>query len=390
MSRFTIPRDIFFEDNALEVLRSFEGEKAALIIGGGSVKQNGNLTTIQKHLAAANIETEVLEGYNTEPTAAMVKQGAEELASFQPDWIIGIGGGSAMDAAKAIWLFYEYPELSFEDATKPFELPRLRKKAKFAGIPTTSGSGSEVSNLSVVMDEKTNIKYPLADFELTPDIAIIDPAMIENLPGHIAAYTGMDAFTHTIEAYVAKPRTLYTDILSLGGAEVIKNNLLASCQGSQDAAKQMHSIQAMAGMAFANAVLGNVHSLAHKSGPTFGIPHGYANAIYLPYVIQFNRAVVEDRFAEIARRLHLEGADDAELTDALVAYIFQLNKDLGLATTLQDFGVSEEDFNKHVDTMAKNAMDDPCTGTNPRETTEAQMKELYKAAFYGQEALVKA
>ncbi|PYZ92281.1 butanol dehydrogenase [Salipaludibacillus keqinensis] len=390
MSRFTIPRDIYFEENALEVLRSFEGKKAALIIGGGSVKRNGNLTRIQEHLAAANIETEVLEGYNTEPTSEMVKKGAKDLESFQPDWIIGIGGGSAMDAAKAIWLFYEHPDLSFEDATKPFELPRLRTKAKFAGIPTTSGSGSEVSNLSVVADEKTNIKYPLADFELTPDIAIIDPIMIENLPKHIAAYTGMDAFTHTIESYVAKPRTVYTNILAIGSAEVIKDNLLASYQGDQEAAKQMHSIQAMAGMAFANAVLGNVHSLAHKSGPTFDIPHGYANAIYLPYVIQFNRAVVEDRFADLARRLKLEGETDAELTDALVEYIYQLNKDLGLATTLQEFGVSEEDFNEHLDTMAKNALEDPCTGTNPRETSFEQMKDLYKASYYGKDALVKA
>ena len=164
MSRFTIPRDIYFEENALEVLESFEGKKAALVIGGGSVKQNGNLTKIQEHLAAANIETEVLEGYDTEPTFEAVKKGAKDLDKFQPDWIIGIGGGSAMDSAKAIWLFHEYPDLSFEDAVKPFELPRLRQKAKFAGIPTTSGSGSEVSNLSVVADETTNVKYPLADF----------------------------------------------------------------------------------------------------------------------------------------------------------------------------------------------------------------------------------
>ncbi|WP_044339384.1 iron-containing alcohol dehydrogenase [Rossellomorea aquimaris] len=390
MSRFTIPRDIYFEENALEVLRSFEGKKAALVIGGGSVKRNGNLTKVQKHLAAANIETKVLEGYNTEPTFEMVKKGAKDLEEFQPDWIIGIGGGSAMDSAKAIWLYYEHPDLAFEDAIKPFELPRLRNKAKFAGIPTTSGSGSEVSNLSVLADETTNVKYPVADFELTPDVAIIDPVMIKELPKHIAAYTGMDAFTHSIEAYVAKPRTMYTDILSLGAAEVIKDNLLASYQGDQEAAKKMHTIQAMAGMAFANAVLGNVHSLAHKSGPTFGIPHGYANAIYLPYVIQFNREVVEDRFAEIARRLNLKGNNDTELTDSLVEYIYQLNQDLGLATTLQDYGVSEEEFNKHVDTMAKNAMEDPCTGTNPRETSEEQMKELFKAAFYGKESLVKA
>lgn len=389
MSRFTIPRDIYFEDNALEVLRTFEGKKATLVIGGGSVKKNGNLTRIQEHLAAADIETEVLEGYNTEPTAKMVKEGAEEMRSFAPDWIIGIGGGSAMDAAKAMWLFYEHPELSFEDATKPFELPRLRQKAKFAGIPTTSGSGSEVSNLSVVADEKTNVKYPLADFGLTPDIAIIDPVMVEDLPKHIAAYTGMDAFTHTIESYVAKPRTLYTNILALGGAEVIKDNLKASYNGDHEAGKQMHSIQAMAGMAFANAVLGNVHSLAHKSGPTFDIPHGYANAIYLPYVIEFNRAVVEDRYAEIARRLHLNGQTDEELTDSLVEYIFELNKDLGLAVTLEEFGVPEKDFEEHLDTMAQNALSDPCTGTNPRETSFEQMKNLFKASYYGKEALVK-
>ncbi|PSL42578.1 alcohol dehydrogenase class IV [Salsuginibacillus halophilus] len=389
MSRFTIPRDIYFEDNALEALESLEGHKAALVIGGGSIKKNGHLDLIQKHLSNAGIETEVFEGYNTEPTVGMVQQGAKDLQSFQPDWVIGIGGGSAMDAAKAIWLFYEHPDLSFEDAAKPFQLPKLRNKAKFVGIPTTSGSGSEVSAFSIITDAETNVKYPLADFELTPDIAVIDPVMVETLPKHIAAYTGMDAFTHAIEAYVAKPRTLYTNILALGSAEVIKDNLLASAQGSQDAAAEMHSIQAMAGMAFTNAVLGIVHSMAHKSGPIFDIPHGYANAIYLPYVIQFNRAEVEDRFAEIARRLKLEGSDDAALTDALISYIYQLNEDLGLATTLQAYGISEDDFNQHLDQMAENALHDPCTGTNPRETSAEQMKEVFKASFYGDDSLAK-
>lgn len=384
MNRFTIPREVFFGDGALDRLKTFEGKKAALVIGGGSVKKNGNLEKIIGLLLEAGIENKVIEGFNIEPTVKMVQDGAKVLNEFEPDWVIGIGGGSVMDAAKAMWLFYEHPELTFEEAAQPFTLPKLRTKAKFAGIPTTSGSGAEVSNLSVITDEKSNIKYPLADFELTPDIAIIDPVMVESMPDNITADTGMDAFTHSIEAYVAKPRTVFTDSLAIGAAEIIKDNLLASYKGDQEARKQMHNAQAMAGMAFANAVLGNVHSLAHKSGPTFGIPHGRANAIYLPYVIQFNRIVVKERFAKIATRIGLEGKTEDELVDSLVSYIHQLNSDMGIPKTLQEFGVSEELFKENVNVMAANAMKDPCTGTNPRETSEEEMKKLYEAAFYGE------
>ncbi|WP_147802572.1 iron-containing alcohol dehydrogenase [Alkalicoccus halolimnae] len=384
MNRFTIPREVFFGEDALDKLKEFDGEKAALVIGGGSAKKNGSLAKIESLLKEAGIETNVYEGFNTEPTVKMVQDGAAALNEFDPDWIIGIGGGSVMDAAKAMWLFHEHPQLTFEEAAKPFTLPKLRHKAKFAGIPTTSGSGAEVSNLSVVTDEKTNIKYPLADFELTPDVALIDPAMVETLPGNVLADTGMDAFTHSIEAYVAKPRTVITDSLAVGAAEIVKDNLLASYNGDQEARKEVHNAQAMAGMSFANAVLGNVHSLAHKSGPTFGIPHGRANAIYLPYVIQFNSPVVKERFAKLADRIGLEGNTDEELVQSLTAYIDQLNKDLGIPKTLREFGVTEEDFKAHVDTMAANAMEDPCTGTNPRETSEAEMKKLFEAAFYGE------
>jgi len=384
MERFTIPRDIYFDENALDILKSFDGKKAMLVIGGGSVKKNGNLDKIQGLLAEANIETQVIEGVSQEPTVEMVTKGAEDMKKFEPDWVIGIGGGSVMDAAKAMWLFYEHPDLTFEAATEPFSLPALRNKAKYAGIPTTSGSAAEVSNLSVIADEKTGIKYPLADFGLTPDVAIVDPVMVEDLPQNILADTGMDALTHCIEAYVAKPRTLYTNAIAIEGAEEVKDHLIASYEGNQESRKAMHNAQVMGGMAFGNAVLGNAHSLAHKSGPTFGIPHGRANAIYLPYVIQFNRKEVSDRFAKIASRLGLEGNSEDELVDALVSYIGELNQKMNVPQSLKEFGVPEDQFKEHVAEMAKNAVTDPCTGTNPRETSEEEMKKLYEAAYYGE------
>ncbi|GMN99516.1 iron-containing alcohol dehydrogenase [Parageobacillus thermoglucosidasius] len=383
MNRFTIPRDIYFGENALHVLKTLEGTKAVLVIGGSSIKKNGNLDKIQRLLSEANIETKVIDGITTEPTTQMVKKGVRILNDFQPDWVIGIGGGSVMDAAKAMWLFYEHPELTFEEAARPFSLPRLRTKAKFVGIPTTSGSASEISNLSVITDAETGIKYPLADFELTPDMAIIDPIMVQSMPKHVTAYSGMDAITHSIEAYVAKPRTIFTDSLAIEAAQVLKENLLASYQGDAKAREQVHYAQAMAGMAFANAVLGNVHSLSHKSGPIFNIPHGCANAIYLPYVIQFNRTVVEDRYAAIAKRLGLHGENHKELVDSLIAWIRDLNGKMNIPNTLQEYGVSEDMFNAHVDEMAANAVKDPCTSTNPRDTSVEEMKKLYVAAFYG-------
>ncbi|KZN96506.1 MULTISPECIES: iron-containing alcohol dehydrogenase [Aeribacillus] len=383
MNRFTIPRDIYFGENALDVLKTLEGSKAVLVIGGSSVKKNGNLDKIQQLLSEANIETTVIEGITTEPTTQMVKKGVRVLNDFQPDWVIGIGGGSVMDAAKAMWLFYEHQELTFEEATRPFSLPRLRTKAKFVGIPTTSGSASEISNLSVITDAETGVKYPLADFELTPDMAIIDPVMVQSMPKHVIAYSGMDAITHSIEAYVAKPRTVFTDSMAIEAAEVLKENLLASYLGDLRAREQVHYAQAMAGMAFANAVLGNVHSLSHKSGPTFNIAHGCANAIYLPYVIQFNRKVVEDRYASIAERLGLKGENNKELVDSLISWIRDLNQNMNIPNTLQEYGVSEEMFHAHVDEMAVNAVKDPCTSTNPRETSVEEMKKLYIAALYG-------
>ncbi len=388
MNRFTIPRDIYFGEDALDKLKSIKGEKALLVIGGGSVKENGNLDKIQANLSEANINTKVIEGITEEPSTQMVQDHLHILKDYQPDWIIGIGGGSPMDAAKAMWISYEHPDLTFEDMAQPFNLPALRSKARFIGIPTTSGTASEISNLSVIKDSETGVKYPLADFELTPDLAIIDPVMVQSMPKHVLAYSGMDAVTHSIEAYVAKPRTTFTNSLSIEAADILNENLLASYNEDKEAREQVHYAQAMAGMAFANAVLGNVHSLAHKSGPTFGVPHGCANAIYLPYVIQFNRSVVEDRYAALAKRIGLSGNTDEELVDSLIAWVRDLNREMDVPNTLKEFGVSEELFNEHVDQMAANAVEDPCTGTNPRETSVEQMKELFTAAYYGQKVTI--
>lgn len=383
MNRFTIPRDIYYGENALDILKTLKGHKAALVIGGGSIKKLGHLDTITRLLEEAGLETLLIEGVNTEPTVTMVQAGAAQMREFQPDWVIGLGGGSPMDAAKAMWLFYEYPELTFEQAAVPFSLPELRTKAKFIGIPTTSGTGAEISNLSVITDEQTGIKYPLADFGLTPDIAVIDPILVTNMPQYMIAYSGMDAVTHSFEAYVAKPRTIFTNALAIEAAEVLKDHLLTSYQGDLISREKVHYAQAMAGMSFANAVLGNVHSLAHKSGPIFNIPHGLANAIYLPYVIQFNRKTVEERYANLATRLNLKGNTNQELTDSLIEWVRNINRDMGIPRSLGEFGITETEFLSHVETMAVNAMKDPCTGTNPRETSTEQMKQLYEAAFYG-------
>ncbi|MGD7009267.1 iron-containing alcohol dehydrogenase [Metabacillus sp. 84] len=385
MNRFTIPRDIFFGENALEKLKELEGKKAAVVIGGGSVKENGHLDKILSYLSEKDIETKVIEGFSGEPEVEMAREKAKELDGFDPDWIIGVGGGSPMDAAKAIWIFYEYPEIEFEETIKLFNLPPLRKKAKFIGIPTTSGTASEISNLSVITDGKTGIKYPIASFELTPDMAIIDPVMVEDLPEKLIAYSGMDAVTHSIESYVAKPRTVFTDSLAIEAAEILKDHLVSSYKGNKESREQVHYAQAMAGMAFSNAVLGNVHSMAHKSGPTFEVPHGCANGIYLPYVIQFNRTVSADRFAAIAKRLGLNGETGEELTDALVNWVRSLNEAMNVPNSLKEYGISEELFTKHVDEMAKNALEDPCTSTNPRETSENEMKKLFQAAYYGED-----
>ncbi|XZL32212.1 iron-containing alcohol dehydrogenase [Clostridium perfringens] len=383
MARFTLPRDIYHGKDSLEVLKSLEGKKAFIVIGGGSMKRFGFLDKVLSYLKEANMETKVFEGVEPDPSVETVMKGAKEMEEFNPDWIVSIGGGSPIDAAKAMWIFYEYPDFTFEKAIVPFGLPKLRRKAKFVAIPSTSGTATEVTAFSVITDYKAKIKYPLADFEITPDIAIVDPSLAETMPEKLVAHTGMDALTHAIEAYTASLRSNFTDPLALKAIEMVNMHLVNSYKGDMEARGEMHEAQCLAGMAFSNALLGIVHSMAHKVGAVFHIPHGCANAIFLPYVIKYNRKACEDRYAQIARHIGLMGESERELTDALIDLINKFNKELNIPSSMKEYGIEEDDFKANLKFIAHNAVLDPCTGSNPREINDETMEKLYTCAYYG-------
>ncbi len=383
MARFTLPRDIYHGKDSLEVLKSLEGKKAFIVIGGGSMKRFGFLDKVLSYLKEANMETKVFEGVEPDPSVETVMKGAKEMEEFNPDWIVSIGGGSPIDAAKAMWIFYEYPDFTFEKAIVPFGLPKLRRKAKFVAIPSTSGTATEVTAFSVITDYKAKIKYPLADFEITPDIAIVDPSLAETMPEKLVAHTGMDALTHAIEAYTASLRSNFTDPLALKAIEMVNMHLVNSYKGDMEARGEMHEAQCLAGMAFSNALLGIVHSMAHKVGAVFHIPHGCANAIFLPYVIKYNRKACEDRYAQIARHIGLKGESERELTDALIDLINKFNKELNIPSSMKEYGIDENEFKTNLKFIAHNAVLDPCTGSNPREINDETMEKLYTCAYYG-------
>lgn len=383
MARFTLPRDIYHGKDSLEVLKSLEGKKAFIVIGGGSMKRFGFLDKVLSYLKEANMETKVFEGVEPDPSVETVMKGAKEMEEFNPDWIVSIGGGSPIDAAKAMWIFYEYPDFTFEKAIVPFGLPKLRRKAKFVAIPSTSGTATEVTAFSVITDYKAKIKYPLADFEITPDIAIVDPSLAETMPEKLVAHTGMDALTHAIEAYTASLRSNFTDPLALKAIEMVNMHLVNSYKGDMEARGEMHEAQCLAGMAFSNALLGIVHSMAHKVGAVFHIPHGCANAIFLPYVIKYNRKACEDRYANIARHIGLKGGSERELTDALIDLINKFNKELNIPSSMKEYGIDENEFKANLKFIAHNAVLDPCTGSNPREIDDETMEKLYTCAYYG-------
>ncbi|HAT4080063.1 iron-containing alcohol dehydrogenase [Clostridium perfringens] len=383
MARFTLPRDIYHGKDSLEVLKSLEGKKAFIVIGGESMKRFGFLDKVLSYLKEANMETKVFEGVEPDPSVETVMKGAKEMEEFNPDWIVSIGGGSPIDAAKAMWIFYEYPDFTFEKAIVPFGLPKLRRKAKFVAIPSTSGTATEVTAFSVITDYKAKIKYPLADFEITPDIAIVDPSLAETMPEKLVAHTGMDALTHAIEAYTASLRSNFTDPLALKAIEMVNMHLVNSYKGDMEARGEMHEAQCLAGMAFSNALLGIVHSMAHKVGAVFHIPHGCANAIFLPYVIKYNRKACEDRYANIARHIGLKGESERELTDALIDLINKFNKELNIPSSMKEYGIEEDDFKANLKFIAHNAVLDPCTGSNPREIDDETMEKLYTCAYYG-------
>lgn len=390
MARFTLPRDIYYGKGCLEVLKTLKGKKAIVVVGGGSMKRFGFLDKAVDYLKEAGLEVQLFENVEPDPSVETVMRGAEAMRKFEPDWIVSMGGGSPIDAAKAMWAFYEYPETSFEDLITPFSFPTLRQKAKFLAIPSTSGTATEVTAFSVITDYSKGIKYPLADFNITPDVAVVDPELAETMPAKLTAHTGMDALTHAIEAYVSTLNGPFTDPLAIKAIQMVFKYLPNSYNGDMAAREQMHYAQCLAGMAFSNALLGIVHSMAHKTGAAFStghIPHGCANAIYLPYVIKYNAkdATALSRYADIARQAGLTGATDEELMNKLCDKIDEYNAKLNIPKTLKEFGINEAEFKEKVDKLGELAVSDACTGSNPRSITPAQMAKLLTCTYYGTE-----
>ena len=400
--RFTLPRDIYHGENALEALKTFKGKKAFVCVGGGSMKRFGFLDKVVQYLQEAGMEVKLFEGIESDPSVDTVMKGAKEMQDFGPDWIVAIGGGSPIDAAKAMWIKYEYPDCTFEDMCKVFGIPTLRNKAKFCAISSTSGTATEVTAFSIITDYKKGIKYPIADFEITPDVAIVDPALAQTMPKKLVAHTGMDALTHAIEAYVSTANCDYTDPLALHAIEMIRDNLVNSYNEDKQARNEMHNAQCLAGMAFSNALLGIVHSMAHKTGAVFGdlgahIIHGAANAMYLPKVIAFNAKdeTAKKRYAKIADVIGLAGNSDEEKVKALIAYVRDLNDQLNIPHCIQHYGadsypaeqgfVPENVFLERLHDIAVNAIADACTGSNPRQPSVEEMEKLLKCCYYDTE-----
>lgn len=384
MARFTLPRDIYYGKNAMEELKNLKGYKRAFIVTGGtSMQKFGFLDKLDGILKDAGLETSRFEGVEPDPSVETVMAGAKAMQEFEPDVIVSIGGGSPIDAAKAMWVLYEYPELTFEDIKTPFTMPKLRKKAIFVAIPSTSGTATEVTAFSVITDYSTKIKYPLADFEITPDIAILDSSIPMTMPKKLVAHTGMDALTHALEAYVASARSKFSDPLAMEAISMCFDFIVDSYNGDEEARGQMHIAQCLAGMAFSNALLGITHSLAHKTGAQYELPHGCCNAVLLPFVIKYNSKACMDRYAEVARKLGLQGETDKQLVDSLIEAINALNTKVGIAPTFKENGVAEEIFTSTVDFVAENAVLDPCTGSNPRNVSAEDMKKILECAYYG-------
>jgi len=400
MARFTLPRDIYHGKGCLEELKNLKGKKAVLVVGGGSMKRQGFLDKAVNYLKEGGMEVELIEGVEPDPSVETVMRGAKVMQEFQPDWIVSMGGGSPIDAAKAMWAFYEYPETKFEDLIVPFGFPELRQKARFAAIPTTSGTATEVTAFSVITDYAKGIKYPLADFNITPDVAIVDPELVEALPAKQVAYTGMDALTHAIEAYVSMMASDYTDGLALRAIKLVFDYLPRAYRDGNDVEARDHMANAscMAGMAFANAFLGVNHSLAHKLGAFHHIPHGIANALVLTDVMRYNAAEVPTkmgtfpqyqypktlaRYAEIGRFVGLTGKDDNEVFEKLLEKLEELKKIIEIKPTIKDYNVDEKYFLETLDDMSEQAFNDQCTGANPRYPLIAELKEIYLKAYYG-------
>lgn len=411
MQWFKIPAKIYFQPGSVQYLAKMPDISRAFIVTDQMMTKLGYVDKVLYHLRKTDgrnyVHSEIFDKVQPDPTVETVKEGLEAIKAFQPDVIIALGGGSSIDAAKAIWLFYEYPETDFEDLRmkfmdirkRVFKFPLLGQKAKFVAIPTTSGTGSEVSSFTVITDSKKGVKYPLADYELTPNVAIIDPDFVLSVPASVTADTGLDVLTHALEAYVSVMASDYTDGIAMKAIQLVFQYLPRSFRDNNDleAREKIHNASCMAGMAFTNAFLGINHSLAHKLGGEFHIAHGRANAILLPHVILYNASVpskfnpfpkyeyyiAAEKYAQVARNLGLLGSTVEEGVYSLIGAVKNLMAELHLPATLQETGIDENKFHQVVDELADKAFEDQSTTANPRMPLVSELKEIYLKAYYG-------
>ena len=409
MQWFKIPEKIYFEAGSIAYLEKMPDITKAFIVTDQSMVQLGYVDKILYYLRKRRdyVHAEIFSEVEPDPSFDTINRGVQQMRNFKPDVIIALGGGSPIDAAKGMWLFYEYPDadpegmkLKFMDIRKrAYKFPKLGKQCKMVAIPTTSGTGSEVTSFAVITDKEKNMKYPLADYELTPDVAIVDPDLVMTLPQRITADTGMDVLTHAIEAYVSNMASDYTDGLSEKAIELVYKYLPMAYEDGTDrlAREKMHNASCIAGMAFTNAFLGINHSLAHKLGADFHIAHGRANAIILPYVIKYNASkpskfvsfpkyeyfIADEKYATIARRLGLKSDTTEEGVESLINAVVELNKKLNIPLSLKEQGIEEQEFLVNVDALADKAFSDQCTTANPRLPLVTELKQILLDAYYG-------
>lgn len=409
MQWFKIPPKIYFEAGSVKYLSKMQGISKAFIVTDASMVQFGYVDKIiyQLEKRSNHVHFEIFSDVEPDPSFDTIDRGVQAMGKFEPDVIIALGGGSAIDAAKGMWLFYEHPDvdreglkLKFLDIRKrTYKYPKLGLKAKFVAIPTTSGTGSEVTSFAVITDKNKNVKYPFADYELTPDVAIIDPNFVMSLPKVLTADTGMDVLTHAIEAYVSNMASDFTDALAEKAGELINNYLIRAYQHGDDkvAREKVHNASCIAGMAFTNAFLGINHSLAHKLGGEFHISHGRCNAILLPYVIRYNATaptkfvsfpkyeyyIADQKYASFAKKIGLEVNGVEEGVEALINLINKLLCELDIPKSFKEYGIDEEDYMSKIDELANKAFEDQCTTANPRLPLVNELKKILIDAYYG-------
>ena len=409
MQWFKVPPKIYFERGSIQYLSKMPEITKAFIVTDESMVKLGYVDKViyqlEKH--DNHIHFEVFSDVEPDPSFDTIDRGVNAMGQFTPDVIIALGGGSAIDAAKGMWLFYEHPDvdkeglkLKFLDIRKrTYKYPKLGLKAKFVAIPTTSGTGSEVTSFAVITDKDNNVKYPFADYELTPDVAIIDPDLVLTLPKVLTADTGMDVLTHAIEAYVSNMASDYTDGLAEKAGELVHKYLIRAYENGNDkeAREKVHNASCIAGMAFTNAFLGINHSLAHKLGGEFHIAHGRCNAILLPYVIRYNAStptkfvsfpkyeyyIADEKYATFAKKIGLEVEDIEDGVDKLIDMVNRMNEKLGIPKSFQEYGIDEETYMSKIDELANRAFEDQCTTSNPRLPLVTELKKILVDAYYG-------